>query len=439
MTKIFGFVALCFFADVSWAQLLEAYTFKTPLESSQAEVCRTAVSAAAEIYTAGVTSITADSPTGQVAAGAADQSSLGLAGADVKNTAAMTLANEAARATLVKAAATCRVGCKNAELDIQTALDVASASSNTTEVYRLQKELMNVKTVGADCSSHYEGLAAITAVQEGASGIATQNALNTKNDLTIGKVFNGEGVSAGDNPTWIEKAGKFVSNNWGKMAIGLGIGYMAKSRSDQKADEAKAQQLQAEAAKAAIPCTADNASENSKCSDYLKADCAKVVNLSSVRCKGFTATYCSSNDGMGTQLCKDSLARTYCDNANLASQRSNCYSCRDLNSRASADCTARPDLCMHENSMAEMAQWKATCPDDPVFTDPKWAGVTAGQSLTAAATTTDAATSAALSRKPAEISPAFGPGLLSQTSNVIQQLCAGGHLNDCGSRSGITQ
>lgn len=438
MTKIFGFVALIFFVDVSWAEV-GPFIPKTPPESVEAGRCRTAISAAAELFTAGVTSITAYAPTGQLAAGAADQSSLGLAGSGVQNASAMTLANEAARVTLIRAATTCNVGCKNAETDIQTALDAASASSNTTEVYRLRSELMRVKSVGADCSGHYEGLAAIAAAQEGASGIATHQALNTKRDLTIGNVFYGEGVSASDNPTWIEKAGKFVSNNWGKMAIGLGIGYMAKNRSDQKADEAKAKQMQAEAIKAAIPCTADNASENSKCTDYLKADCAKVVNLSTVRCKGFTATYCSSNDGIGTQLCKDSLARNYCDNASLASQRSNCYSCRDLNSRASADCTARPDLCMHENSMAEMAQWKATCPDDPVFTDPKWAGVTAGKSLTAAATTTDAATNVALSRKPAEISPAFGPGLLSQTSNVIQQLCAGGHLNDCGSRAGITQ
>ncbi len=435
MTKIFGFVALIFFADVSWAGLEGAYEASSEINSPDTLECYEAIKQSEQNYYQQKLRLEIYSGTraSQIVGEIQIQTTSQDAKTDQGMTSEMALVNGAAQKAVIGAAQTCREGCQRSVSSIEAKITEANSAGNVEESTRLEGEKAKAEKAGEACLAHYTTQAGLITAQAAISAEASVNALATTKALTM------KGVSASDNPTWIEKAGKFVSNNWGKMAIGLGIGYMAKNRSDQKADEAKAKQMQAEAAKAAIPCTADNASENTKCTDYLKADCAKVVNLSTVRCKGFTATYCSSNDGIGTQLCKDSLARNYCDNASLASQRSNCYSCRDLNSRASADCTARPDLCMHENSMAEMAQWKATCPDDPVFTDPKWAGVTAGKSLTAAPTTTDAATNVALSRKPAEISPAFGPGLLSQTSNVIQQLCAGGHLNDCGSRAGITQ
>lgn len=269
------------------------------------------------------------------------------------------------------------------------------------------------------------------------------------------------------DPT-VAAVGNYVKDNAGKIAFGagvLGLGYMAyKSGKDDGGGGGGAS-----GGTGGVPdCTKADAAVNSLCHGQLLAECGNPANVGSEKCQAFTNVHCgfsatpesgkvNTSPGLGSQLCKDAMAAKYCK----TETKSACYSCLNLKDRQSSACQENPASCQHQNSTQEMGYFKHQCPDDPVFTDPRWAGVVAtalpantppptttvgmnhpapgqppvGQppAITASTRVTASATGSLNAGFP-DASSKLGPSVFSHSSQTVQALCQKGSLNNCGLR-----
>ncbi len=74
--------------------------------------------------------------------------------------------------------------------------------------------------------------------------------------------------------------------------------------------------------------------------------------------------------GLGSNYCTNIQAAGYCSNNVYAAVRAQCPSCRQLSTMQSAQCAADPSKCLVNYGSTQIAQARATCPDDPVFSNP---------------------------------------------------------------------
>ncbi len=206
-------------------------------------------------------------------------------------------------------------------------------------------------------------------------------------------------------------------------------------------------------------CKSDEAHEYAHCQKYLSKLCEIPANLDDARCSGYTNRQCglssSSSDvtsdppaGLGTQMCKDAMANNFCK----TTSNSGCHSCLSLRDRKSPRCAQNLAECTRQPSNNEMAHYKAVCPTDPVFSDPKWASIQPneirrpGQPSTTS-TSSDPAIVGVNSRSLAgnltatnnlqratDVGGAHNFDLNDRSSRTVQELCQRGWLNNCGPR-----
>lgn len=248
--------------------------------------------------------------------------------------------------------------------------------------------------------------------------------------------------------------GKFFEENKGMLMGGALIGGVAALLGGKKDDKNDSANGGAGGTNQQINCFGADAANYTQCDAQLKLECTNVVNLGGDKCKSFSNRHCgftqttngneqiNKAEGVGTQLCQDALSVQFCQNK---TERAGCYSCRSLADRGSKTCLQNPSACSIVPSDNEMAQYKFSCPEDPVFTLPKWAHIQASDKFNQAYLANKDP------RKLASILPAAKPikikandvatnsagSILKQSSGSIQRLCDQGLVNNCGARSGI--
>ncbi|MBX7231122.1 MAG: hypothetical protein K1X29_03450 [Bdellovibrionales bacterium] len=240
--------------------------------------------------------------------------------------------------------------------------------------------------------------------------------------------------------------------------IGLGLGYLLGKKKDKdKKESTSTEPTTTPTTNTAISCGADEAYQNSSCTEQLIKECSCIASIGSNRCTLFTNNYCGFNTptntvntapGLGSQLCQDAMAQSYCANAAQADNRKVCYSCRSLTDRKALACGQSLGK---ESSNEEILRYKALCPDDPINATPRWASVTpeserdslsGGRVVVADKNSPQAVVinNNNLNRSLAstDVAPRFGPGVLSRASQTIQEICDRGEANYCGLRRGIS-
>lgn len=242
--------------------------------------------------------------------------------------------------------------------------------------------------------------------------------------------------------------------------IGLGLGYLLGKKKNKDKDEKESNSTEQTTTQTTtnttISCGADEAYQNSSCTDQLIKECSCVASIGSNRCTLFTNNYCGFNTptntvntapGLGSQLCQDAMAQSYCSNAQQAENRKVCYSCRSLTDRKALACGQSLGK---ESSNEEILRYKALCPDDPINATPRWASVTPESGREALSgglvVVADKSPQAAVinnnnlnrSLASTDVAPRFGPGVLSRASQTIQEICDRGEVNYCGLRRGIS-
>lgn len=284
-------------------------------------------------------------------------------------------------------------------------------------------------------------------------------------------------------------------------AAGALLGYMLGKKKKEKDDDDSALLDNGQ-----LDCSKDDASEFQGCNGVLETMCMKTMD--DPRCQKFAARYCGGGEtnalprvdkippvfisssssaaatpgvpgeGMGSPFCRASMAHNYCK----AGGRTSCPSCIQIERQKLTVCQETPALCLAQNSPADIAKAKLTCPTDPLFSDPAYlaglnpggsgtgsgglpvvvlpgetpVGTTTGTSTTgngsgapavvlpsSVATSTGstgyAPSSATTTREVASVSggPAsdiagqFGPSLFTVGTNTIRSRCASGKFNNC--------
>lgn len=319
----------------------------------------------------------------------------------------------------------------------------------------LPQDIRIMRNTNKACQVSYLGTGSKYAYSAGASADAVRQYTN------VNLASKGE--------TAAEKAGNFLKDNAGKIALGagaVGLGYMMLKGGKDGGGGSGASGTGG--AKGALDCTKPDAAANALCHGQLIEECGNPANVGNDKCSNFTNTYCgfSANPemgqvnnapGLGSALCKDAMAAKFCK----AEAKASCYSCLNLKDRQSAACQQNPRGCQHDNTAQEMGYFKHQCPDDPVFTDPRWQSVVAvaPPSTTqqpGTALTDGTPSQGAVGQPPAnttgtrvpsggtvglasfpDASPKLGPSVFSRSSQTVQALCEKGNLNNCGLRRSL--
>lgn len=169
-------------------------------------------------------------------------------------------------------------------------------------------------------------------------------------------------------------------------------GYMLGKKMAEKKDEDKDDDS-AKLPNGQYDCSKKDAYKFSACDGNLELSCR--ANLESETCVNFAARFCGapapqsgpapavlpldsaaqSGAGIGSPFCKLVMATNYCKPGG----REACPSCLQIAKDKSPACQQNPALCLAQNSPEQIAQAKNSCPTDPMFADPKYAGGGGGQ------------------------------------------------------------
>lgn len=300
-----------------------------------------------------------------------------------------------------------------------------------------------------------------------------QAAIDTAN-ASSGTTGKGE-TPAGDKPA----AKDTSTSSWGTMgkilagtAVVGAIAALVRSRHGDSSDsggnntstnpEDKTNQEKILDAQKDPQCQSEEAHEYAHCQKYLAKFCEIPANLDDARCVGYTNRQCglatttdssasASADpppGLGTQMCKDALANNFCK----STDNNSCHSCLTLRDRKSPRCAQNLAECNKAPTNTEMAHYKATCPTDPVFSDPKWASIVPQEIQRQGNTPTSNDDSAILAagvngrnvagtlvavgglQRASDVGSAYNFDLNDRSSRTVQELCQRGWLNNCGPR-----
>jgi len=191
------------------------------------------------------------------------------------------------------------------------------------------------------------------------------------------------------------------------MGAALGAG-MAMLMNKKKEDDKPPQQIPhngALQANGTIDCSKPDAFMFRDCNSFMENRCKNI--LDDPTCQQFSNRFCGGGaaaggnatllaqpatppgvvfgvdpstlmgqqgEGVGSQYCKGVMAWNYCK----TSGRELCPSCLAIAKNQSPACAQNPALCMAQNSASEIEKAKQTCPTDPAFADPAFAGGGAG-------------------------------------------------------------